>query len=520
MENTKEEKAIMTKKGAELYAECIADYVLPDYKGDVKRIMHTEARAIPTGKFIGEDSCEFSGSVIFDVVYVSAENKLESVSFTADYSVGADAPQDAAEVFATAACEGVNVRLTGPRKVSARCRAVTSVYVDTALSVNAVGTTLDEENLPELSLRDINVGRVLVGELKDVGYTTEVLFAMGAVLDDVSISAERACVHVTNATAGDGEVTLFGEIEISCVMTRADSAPRRESVMLPFEERIEVSGALDVMIARGMGAVESLKITAIPADDGVHVSADVAVRYSAYALCNSATEAVKDAYSKIYDTENKYKTTDYREIVDAKRTSSKVSREIAKKETDAPLAVDIVYLSAIPEIESVRIESSEVKIEGEIRFSGVACEISDDASAVYSSLRIGVPFSEKVNYNSQIPKNATVECSVDVTNARMDLDSENFYLEAGISVDTVLALKQEIDTLDSSDIIEGTKAEPSASVINIYYPEEGDTLFEVAKRFKTSPRQIAEDNSLTKEAVSATGKDALSSVRKLLIRKS
>ncbi len=520
MENVREETAITTDRGGEIYAECVAEYVLPDYKGDIKRVMHTEARALPSGRFVGEDVTEFTGVVVFDVLYLTSDNEFASVSFSSDYSARAEKAENVRDVFADVRCEGVNVRLPGPRKISARCRAAITLLEDREIETCVSGTTFDDGSEPELCYTKVNVQRIMRGTYADREYAEELAFSPGASLDDVSVSAERGDIRVTSAASGDGAVTLGGEIAVSCLVTRGESAPRCESIRIPFDERVSVEGARDGMPAVGRGLVASLRCTPVPVDDGVRINVDVIADFEADVFSNSEIEVVKDAFSKVYDCENRYKELEYGEFLDARHTASRASREVAKKDTDAPLAHDVVYLYTTPRIETVKIEGSDVKAEGEILFSGVACEISDDASANYTGFKIGVPFAEKVNFGSQIPTDAQVECSVDASDAHVSLDGDNFYLECSVSLDVILSVKKETPCLVSSEVCPVQGAEDVSSTVCVYYPEEGDTLFGIAKRFKVSVQKIAEDNSLTEEAVNMqSDRASLLSARKLLINK-
>ena len=72
-------------KCADVYTESQADYALPDYLGDVRKILFTEAALRPSGRFAGGDEVEFSGVVVYNVVYLDAENNLSSAEFTSDY---------------------------------------------------------------------------------------------------------------------------------------------------------------------------------------------------------------------------------------------------------------------------------------------------------------------------------------------------------------------------------------------------------------------------------------------------
>ncbi len=102
----------------------------------------------------------------------------------------------------------------------------------------------------------------------------------------------------------------------------------------------------------------------------------------------------------------------------------------------------------------------------------------------------------------------------------MSVDSENFYLDCEVRITAVLSCKKAVNCLLSSEINPDTKVQSSACLVNVYYPTQGDSLFGIAKEFKTSVRKIAESNALTEKTVSLAGEcNLLDSVKKLVIVK-
>ena len=520
MENTNEKTKIVTRRGQEVSTECTAEFVLPDYKGDIKRIMHTAARALPASRFVGEDSAEFNGVVVFEVLYLSAEDELTSVNFTEDYTVKVPKSDGTEDIKAHTACEGVNIRLPGPRKISARCRTVLKTFEDLYCVAEAVGSTFEDKSEPEALCQVIRSERIITGEKKDREYAQEVAFIKGISIDDVSVLAERAWVKVNSALATENAVALDGEISVGCIIFDDTGKPSQREIKIPFEEQIELSGVEEGMHAVGSGTVVSLNIATLPTDDGVRVNASVIADYETDVFTNTQISVVKDAYSKVYDTENKYKRLGFTEYLDTKKINARISREVDKKDTEAPEASEIIYYHVTPITESVKIEGEEVKINGKIQFSGVACEIKEGDKRNYTSFKLDAQFSEKVNFDLQIPAGASVEYKVDATDARAFIDGEKFYLECEIIVSVVLSCSKTVDCLVSSDINPDRKTEERISTVKVYYPTAGDSLFEIAKEFKTSVSKIAENNALTEKTVSLAGeRNIIDSVKKLLIMK-
>ena len=72
--------------------------------------------------------------------------------------------------------------------------------------------------------------------------------------------------------------------------------------------------------------------------------------------------------------------------------------------------------------------------------------------------------------------------------------------------------------LVSSMVKEGVVLPTNEGKITVYYPDSSDTLFSVAKRFRTSTEKVALDNDLTERVFVDDGEGGkLVGVRRLLI---
>ena len=79
-------------------------------------------------------------------------------------------------------------------------------------------------------------------------------------------------------------------------------------------------------------------------------------------------------------------------------------------------------------------------------------------------------------------------------------------------------LPTEFSRLYSCESVEGGSFEKDQSTVTVYYPKTGESLFDIAKSYHTTPRKIAMDNKLSERAISSVGApDSLSGVKKLLI---
>lgn len=518
MENMNECKGIAVRRFSELYTECSAEYVLPDYKGDVKRILHTEASVLPSGSFRDADEAEMAGIAVFDILYLDAENNLTSVSFSADYSLKVPVKEELCDVFADFTAENASVRLPGPRKMMARCAVKGNVRMISETAALSEGNALGAEYSPEVCTCPIESVRSVRGRIDGREFAEEFFTASGVALDELEVIARRAEARVNSALCEDGAVRVSGEISVFSLIKTAQATFNKEK-RIPFEECVQAADVRADMQAVAMATVSSLECRAEPTDDGVRVNVAVILDVDVEAFGNECAEIVCDAFSPLSEVNNEYEFTSYDEFVDSKSKSVKVSYQIPKEETDAECASDIVYLSASAKCDSVKLDEHAVTVSGEVRYGAVAREVYDDGTPTYTSLKFSVPFAESISFGLPIPAGASLECNVKSYDAKLTPNENTFYAEADVCIGVSAFCERTATRLVKSEAVGEPMASRAANVISVYYPEEDETLFEVAKRFKTSAMKIASDNALSAEVVnSQNSRGSLASVNKLIIK--
>ena len=81
--------------------ETAAEHVLPDYQGDIKKVLSSTATVIPAGKFISGTEAQLSGSVAYDILYADAQGQLTSAQFSSDYELSVPVSEDTRDAVAT-----------------------------------------------------------------------------------------------------------------------------------------------------------------------------------------------------------------------------------------------------------------------------------------------------------------------------------------------------------------------------------------------------------------------------------
>ena len=190
---------------------------------------------------------------------------------------------------------------------------------------------------------------------------------------------------------------------------------------------------------------------------------------------------------------------------------------MSRSELESESLREIILMTAIPKVERVELSDSTVNIFGEIRYSGIAsCVVDEKAS--YVGIKISSPFATNVNIDCQNVENLQIDAQVLAHSASASIDADKIYASCTLESVVMISEEQRERVLSTFSIKEGDPLDVKGAKITVYYPTSDDTLFSVAKRFRTSVLKVARDNEISESVFSAGNPDGrLSGVKKLVI---
>ena len=516
MGNKTEIEYTRTTKCAQVYSESAAEYVLPDYNGDVRKILYTNAEVRPSAKFASGDEVECSGIVVYEMIYLDTENALTSVSFTSDYDFSVKCSgENYRDSFVDTAISNFSLRLIGPRKIAAKSSVVGSVRVSENRRAAIEGDAF-EGDAPEMQTFRYSIRKSAPSENHEREFAESVAKLDGAIVDEVSVIATSADAICEKITSGDGEITVSGSLTLSAVIKNGDSPAYQRERVVPFEERIPFADVDSDMKFVPEISVSSLVATVNANESGVDVVLSAIVDMSAVGEANEAGEIVTDAYLKSFAVDNKYEEFSYSELSDVLSSVESESGSVQRSEIEAEGIREILFLKATPKIEAVSCENGKVNVSGELKYSGIASVTDGDGSFSYIPLRFSLPFERSFEVKSC--DNLSSDVRVRAHGAGATFDASKLYVSCNLEVTLLTCEEKRVKRLSSSRKISEQPFEKNDSRIVIYYPDANESLFSIAKKYRTTVGKIASDNSLGVEAIASFDGDGVKpGLRKLLI---
>ncbi|MBQ8689868.1 MAG: DUF3794 domain-containing protein [Clostridia bacterium] len=496
------------------------DYILPDYMGDIKKILSGRARCVPNGKFLTDSGVEITGAVEYEVLYADSENRLTAINISSDYSAVVPANAELyVDTWAEARVGSFNIRITGPRKMSLKSAVEVNATVSEHSSIGIEGDAFESSNSVEKISRVINVENSLYGKTLEREFAEEGERLPNTLPEDIEIISATGSVRVYETRPVDDGVEIKGELVIVAIVRTNEQPPFAIRRAIPFEEVVEIEGITRDMQVMGDGYITSAVCSIAEEMEESVINLNVIAEFEACAYTTEAIDVVTDAYLKESETKCAYEVLEYQTSGACQIIDAVINEKVARADVACAEARDIISLNCDARASECALTASGVEISGELAISGVACEINVDNTETYIPIKITVPYHTNVNLNCQITDKSRVSCFVTPVLCEGSFDAEDMYLKCALKVKVKVDNIESVTRLSECYVGAAVTEVPTSSRITVYYPDKNDTLFGVAKRFHTTAAKLACDNPLPDEATAAIdAASSLAGVKKLIIR--
>ena len=518
MENFGKEYAKM-HRDADIYTETTADYSLPDYNGDIKKVLYTSASVLPAARYNDGDGITSSGVVSYDVLYINSENELDHLSFNSDFDVTARCGgEDILDSDIETRVASFSHRLFGPRRLNMKATLVSEVRYLKGEALDGYASMADNPDA-ECIVKHASVADTRFARSTEREYAECVTRLEDVIADEVEVLYSTATAQFSSVKAEEGGVALTGAFLVNSVVRCDGVPPTLYKKRIPFDELVEAEGidsSSDFSVA---ASVSSLSCEVVADEDGAAVNASVIAEYSVRASGNRELTFVKDAFLKSAECENNYGKINYTSHIGSDSRICTVSHTVPISEISEAGIRSIVYMSAQPRISALELRDGTATATVDIKLNGISSSVDNEGVLSYSALKTACSSTEKVPFSCQIPENAVLECRVRAIDTVATVDEENLYIDALYEITSDASLPGCEEYLAESVAKEGGEFAPRGSRICVYYPTPEDSLFSVARTYHTGVRDIAAANMLSESVMNSfDAPGSLVGVKRLIIK--
>lgn len=474
------------------------DLIVPDVKPDISKALQVDGNVAITDKSISGDRAFVSGELKVNILYLpdGGSGQVKSMTSSLPFRYMTDINRDGQTPVLTAEAEVENMSfsLINSRKINIRGTVGINIKA-TVPAVAELAVGLDEDVPVEVSKKTVRVLNSACESEQGITVREQIELPPGKPPVGEVLKAD-ATVIPREVHMLENSVSLSGEVKTVVLYLSAEESESLQflEAVTPFEENIEVAGSNDALDGEADYCVKDIYCEVMEDTDGdrriLGVEAVLGVSVKGSETLN--VNAVSDAYALSGEVVCTDKVYNIERIID------KLSAQITQKDmTELPEYMpdisQVFNCVANPHVESIKAEDGKVIIDGVVSVN--ILYMSEDENMPVADL----PHSIKFNHIFNVPD---MESGA-VCDARAEIEHINYKLGAmrDIELRCVIGITVKIVTengFTAVEEIEWNEDAPMPPLPNmiIYFVQPGDTLWNIAKRYRTTVENILEHNNV------------------------
>lgn len=486
--------------------DCAEDFTLPDYMPEIRRVISVEASPLPESRFLTGAAMEFSGTLIYSVLYVGDTGELYSAplssEYTASVALGDSSVTDAAAVGIDTRLDSVSCRASGPRKLSLKSRLKTAVTAYHPVSLaetikdSTTGRPIPEEFHVERLIRHAADAQILRGEITataagalHLSPDTKVIACRGAIRPE-AVRGSRDCVSVT----GDAVIhvlCLGGEGNLFCTTAKS-----------PVSESIPVSGAADGDPCRAWARCAAVTVNT---SDPANVEWEVEYDMEAECMRPGESAYTADAYAVACPSSTEMAEHDSLRLIKCGVGALSCTGE-SGRQSKAAAGESVIRTDAAASVERVEMgEGKKLILHG-----SCACRVLLSADGDVIAEEFTVPFryeTEAVAFGES--PDLLWRCTAEVVDATARTEGDKIAVGVDLSLSMSVFAREKIRCVSGISVDSSAPVMAEEGVVRICYPDAGEPIWEVGKRYRADLGTLCRRNGLAEPTSLCTGEPIL-----------
>ena len=459
--------------------EASGDFTLPDYQSEIRRVLRVFGTALPPSAYAGADSVEFNGTLDYQLIYIGADGGIYSAPLSGEYGffVPCERSGDADSIICSVTFESASVRVSAPRRLSIRSRlranvrAYASVPTATAImsEVDPSGVYTRRESVMCLDVKSA------VSDELSLSYSTP----QGS--EDTRVVSAEGAVLISACEASRGAIGCKGSVALKLLCRSEESGEYfLKNGNVPFDTQIECD-VDNSYSCRARGIISELSVSVTESA----VECDVSVILEALACKNAPVEYTCDVYSVKNECECETASLSVAQSLVCTMSNLTFSERVPLSDTSIPQSARLVDSSFSAFFDKCAL------VDGKYVFTGNAqvCVLYESDGDIYSAT-VNIPTRYEAG-ESGAGEPVAFGIEAEATDVRVRLEGGELRVDAELIIGADCMGESEIEAVESASF--GEEIAREGEDIVVCYPERGDTLWSVAKRYLVPPASVLGD---------------------------
>ncbi|MDP9751214.1 DUF3794 and LysM peptidoglycan-binding domain-containing protein [Thermoanaerobacter pentosaceus] len=472
-----------------------SDIIVPENEPDVLVLLALNPKTYINEVFVTEGKVQFEGKLALDILYLGEKNgELERIEKEIDYShvIEDEGIDKRSRYMLVAKVENVDYKLVNSRKISVKavikiqCRLVVSnkkevvIGAEDSIKIQALKKKVKlmhtvGQNSIEVFVKDKI--KVPEGEAP----------IQKVIKTDVEVKPEE--IKIT-----DNKVIVQGSVLCNILYISQEGEFGNLAANLNYANFVDIPGALSYMSAKTQEEVIDVSTTVLEDEKGENTILDIeaTIRVKVQVLETEERELPIDAYgTKGYIQPVRENLTVIEELQSYK------SQFVVKTNVELPsLAKRFIDAVVIPVISDYSVDVDKLVLEGILDYT--ILYLSEEGSV--KPYRDEYPFKTFIEI-SQVKGPTLVDIKISHVSYEIIAMKE---IELKFAIDNTVDLlaEKEIEAIVDLKEIEAPRESDNKHSIVVYMIQKGETLWDIAKRYRVGLEELISANGLEEEKVS------------------
>ncbi len=477
------------------------DVIVPDVKPDIKEILLAEARAVLTEQNLSGDGLNLAGTVIADILYIPEGDVSNPKAMESRFDFKDSlkfAGEEGLEISGKATVQQVEFSLINSRKLHVKVTVSISARGNVKREVTLL-TDVDAESPVQVQKKPISAYQIVADRVADIAIS-ELLEIPGAKPDAEDITKLDVKAFKGECKIMSGRILLKGTLSVHTIYEPVSEEAGIESMEheVPFTEILEVEGLNDDCLCHVSYEVKDV-FCSLGEDmnrDMRILSLDVVLRAHVMASKTCSFNVIDDCYSLAGKEEISRARVAMDELL-CEGVSHLNVKEILAVPESSPAIGGIYSLECIPKVTEIQMADEKMIIRGQVT-----------AVVLYGCAEEHLPvrsLTSEIGFEHSVPvdgadESVFCECGVTDQNVSFTLNAASeLELRCVLEFYTRAVRKLELDLVSGCELTETEEETERRRGIVIYFAQKGDTLWNVAKRYRTDKHGIMKLNCMEEE---------------------
>ncbi len=469
-------------------------FTLPDYCPDIRRVL--KCRIVPkiAQKQAVGGCINLDGVISLSLIYVDSDGGIRSYESQSSFTRSIELTADCDDIAVTASCrtDYCNCRAKSERSFEA--------HAAISISVSAVACC-DTQLITDIDEPSVQMKRGSTPAVLPQGRAEKYLLINDEVsLPDKCPSIRNILRHDTVAVIKDkrivgSKLVLKGELIMNVLYFGEETANcERFTDTVPFSQILDIAGISEDCSCVASAELISAELTPRTGMSGdmrvVCVSAKLCL--AATAFCSGEVPYITDAYSTRYEMQ-----LDADEVCFEKVAASYSEPCEIKRTLDIPVSSgsQIVDMWCYTALLSCTGNDNGVSAKGNVTY----CIILRDQSGEPSYYERVYDFESKIA--ASMPPVYELKCTSDVVACSGIITPDGVEVKAELLNSCDIVEQNKCKVITQAALENEKKLRHSPSSVIVYFAGEDESVWEVARRYSTSPDAISSVNSLKSDLI-------------------